>query len=180
MNWLNLIKRSFMETAIKLYSLEYKQAKTYFATALFTLGNIIVPQLCHTVNMGGQTWLPIYLFTLIGAYKYGWCVGLLTAIVSPLLNSALFGMPAWYLLPVILLKSVLLAFIAGLAASRLKKASITLFGGVVFAYQTLGTLGEWILKDNLWLAIQDFRIGIPGMLLQVLGSWLFINHIIRK
>ena len=79
-----------------------------------------------------------------------------------------------------MLKSVLLAFIAGLAASRLKKASITLFGGVVFAYQTLGTLGEWILKDNLWLAIQDFRIGIPGMLLQVLGSWLFINHIIRK
>lgn len=169
-----------METAKKLYSLEYKQAKTYFAATLFTLGNIIVPQLCHMVNMGGQTWLPIYLFTLIGAYKYGWRVGLLTAIVSPLLNSSLFGMPAWSLLPAILLKSVLLALIAGLAASCLKKASITFLGGVVFAYQTLGTLGEWILKDDLWLAIQDFRIGIPGMLLQVLGSWLFINHIIRK
>ena len=60
-----------MEAVIKLYSLGYKQAKTYLAAALFTLGNMIVPQLCHTVHMGGPTWLPIYLFTLIGAYKYG-------------------------------------------------------------------------------------------------------------
>lgn len=50
-----------MEAVIKLYSLGYKQAKTYLAAALFTLGNMIVPQLCHTVHMGGPTWLPIYL-----------------------------------------------------------------------------------------------------------------------
>lgn len=49
-----------MEAVIKLYSLGYKQAKTYLAAALFTLGNMIVPQLCHTVHMGGPTWLPIY------------------------------------------------------------------------------------------------------------------------
>lgn len=36
-----------MEAVIKLYSLGYKQAKTYLAAALFTLGNMIVPQLCH-------------------------------------------------------------------------------------------------------------------------------------
>ena len=45
-----------MEAVIKLYSLGYKQAKTYLAAALFTLGNMIVPQLCHTVHMGGPTW----------------------------------------------------------------------------------------------------------------------------
>lgn len=44
-----------MEAVIKLYSLGYKQAKTYLAAALFTLGNMIVPQLCHTVHMGGPT-----------------------------------------------------------------------------------------------------------------------------
>ena len=36
-----------MEAVIKLYSLGYKQAKTYLAAALFTLGNMIVPQLCR-------------------------------------------------------------------------------------------------------------------------------------
>ena len=88
-----------METTVKLYSLEYREAKTYSLAALFVAGNIVLPQLCHTVHMGGPTWLPIYLFTLVGAYKYGRCVGLLTAVASPLLNSALFGMPAAAVLP---------------------------------------------------------------------------------
>lgn len=52
-----------METTLKLYSLEYNQAKTYMAATLFVLGNIALPQICHTVHLGGPTWLPIYFFT---------------------------------------------------------------------------------------------------------------------
>lgn len=125
-------------------------------------------------------WLPIYFFTLVGAYKYGWKVGLLTAVLSPLANSALFGMPAVAVLPAILLKSVLLAIAAGYVASHFKRASLGLLVGVVLAYQFVGTLGEWAMNGDFWLAIQDFRIGIPGMLFQIFGGWLFINHIIRK
>lgn len=169
-----------MEAVIKLYSLGYKQAKTYLAAALFTLGNMIVPQLCHTVHMGGPTWLPIYLFTLIGAYKYGWRVGLLTAIASPLLNSALFGMPALSSLPAILLKSVLLAGIAGYTAHRFQKVSVFLMLVVVLGYQLLGTLGEWLLKGDFYMASQDFRIGIPGMLIQIFGGYLFVKYLIHK
>ena len=51
---------------------------------------------------------------------------------------------------------------------------------MVLAYQVLGTLGEWALKGDFYLAAQDFRIGIPGMLLQVVGGWLFINRLIRN
>ncbi len=29
-------------------------------------------------------------------------------------------------------------------------------------------------------ACQDFRIGVPGMLMQIFGGWLFINHILRR
>ena len=112
-------------TTLKLYSLEYKEAKTYLMAALFIAGNIVFPQLCHTVNMGGPTWLPIYLFTLVGAYKYGWRVGLLTAVASPFINSAWFGMPVPASLPAILLKSILLAGIAGYTAHRTR--SITVF-----------------------------------------------------
>jgi len=101
-----------METTVKLYSLPYRSVKTYLAASLFALGNIVLPQLFHLMPQGGVTWLPIYFFTLVGAYKYGWRVGLLTAVLSPLVNSALFGMPAVAGLPAILLKSVLLALIA--------------------------------------------------------------------
>lgn len=167
-------------TNVKLYSLKYDNAKTYLAAALFIAGNIVLPQLCHTVSLGGPTWLPIYFFTLVGAYKYGWRVGLLTAAASPLLNSALFGMPPASGLPAILLKSLLLALAAGWTASHTCKASFPLLAAVVLAYQIPGTLGEWAMKGNLYAAVQDFRIGLPGMALQIFGGYLFINHLIRR
>lgn len=167
-------------TTVKLYSLPYNNVKTYLAAILFVLGNLAMPQLFHLMPQGGVIWLPIYFFTLVGAYKYGWRVGLLTAVLSPLVNSALFGMPAMAVLPAILLKSVLLAVAAGYTASHFRKASLGLLLGVVLAYQIVGTLGEWMMKGDFWLAVQDFRIGIPGMLFQIFGGWLFINRIIRK
>ena len=138
-------------TAVKLYSLDYRDAKTYLAAALFVAGNILLPQICHSVPQGGLRWLPIYFFTLVGAYKYGWRVGLLTAVLSPLVNSALFGMPA----------------AAALA-------------GVVLFYQTVGALGEWAFTGSATAAVQDFRIGIPGMLAQAAGGYLIINYLLRK
>lgn len=167
-------------TTLNLYSLEYKAAKTYLVAALFIIGNIVLPQLCHLIPQGGITWLPIYFFTLVGAYKYGWRVGLLTALASPIVNSWLFGMPQVAGLPAILLKSVLLAVFAGMVAARFRKASLWMLLSVVLAYQVVGTLGEWVMKGDFYLAVQDFRIGVPGMLVQVFGGWLFINHIIRK
>lgn len=95
-------------TAVKVYSLDYNDSKTYLFAGLFILGNQALPQIYHLLPQGGLVWLPIYFFTLIGAYKYGWRVGLFTAILSPLLNSALFGMPMVAFLPAILIKSTLL------------------------------------------------------------------------
>ncbi len=169
-----------MESTVKLYAYRYSEARTYLTAALFVLGNIALPQLFHLVPQGGVTWLPIYFFTLVGAYKYGWKVGLLTAIASPLVNSVLFGMPPVSGLPAILLKSALLAAFAGFAASHFQKATLLLLAGVVLSYQVVGTLGEWILKGDFWLAVQDFRIGIPGMLLQVFGGWFVINRLMRR
>ncbi len=167
-------------STVKLYALEYDQAKTYLAAALFVAGNVVLPQLCHLLPRGGAILLPIYLFTLVGAYKYGWRVGLLTAAASPLVNSALFGMPAAAALPAILLKSVLLAGIAGLVAARFRRVTLPLLAVVVMGYQLLGTLGEWALKGDFAAAAQDFRLGIPGMLLQIFGGWAIIRYLIRK
>ena len=80
-------------TTVKFYSLNYNDVKTYWAALLFIVGNILFPQLFHLMPQGGIIWLPIYFFTLIGAYKYGWKVGLLTAILSPIINSLFFDMP---------------------------------------------------------------------------------------
>ena len=123
-------------TTVRLYSLGYGQAKTYWTAFLFVAGNVLLPQLCHLFPLGGVRWLPIYFFTLVGA--------------------------------------------AGFAAARFRKASLGLLAAVVAFYQVAGTLGEWALTGSWHMAVQDFRIGIPGMLLQILGGWLFINRLIRR
>ena len=167
-------------TTVKLYSLEYSRAATYLAAGLFVLGNLALPQLCHMARLGGLTWLPIYFFTLVGAYKYGWRVGLLTAVASPLLNSQLFGMPLVAALPVILLKSTLLALVAGWIAARFRRATLPLLAATVFAYQALGTLGDWAISGDLFGALQTLRIGIPGLLFQIFGGWAVIRFILRR
>ena len=169
-----------MLTTTRLQSLPFRSSKTYVTAALFIIGNILLPQLFHLVPQGGVTWLPIYFFTLVGAYMYGWRVGLLVALASPLINSVLFGMPAVNALPAIIMKSTLLAAMAGYAATRFNKVTPALILAVVLGYQMTGTLGEWALKGDLFLACQDFRIGIPGMLLQVIGGYAVIRLFLKK
>jgi len=170
-----------METkTLNLYSFKYTDIRAYIAAILFITGNIALPQLLHLVPQGGTTWLPIYFFTLIAAYKYGWRVGLMTAVLSPLVNSVLFGMPPVSALPVIVVKSVLLAAAASIAAHRLQRISIPILIGVVLAYQITGTVAEWLICGSWHTAFQDFRIALPGMLLQVFGGYCIIKYIIYK
>jgi len=168
-----------METSVKLYSLSYRETKTYLFGLLFIAGNIILPQLCHLIPGGGLVWLPIYFFTLIAAYKYGLKVGLLTAVLSPLVNSLLFGMPAMALLPVILIKSSLLAIGAAYAANRFKKVSVLAILAAVLFYQVAGILVEWAIVKDFFVAVQDFRMGIPGMLIQVAGGYFLLKAIAK-
>jgi hypothetical protein len=168
-----------METTVKLYSLNYKETKTYMFALLFIAGNIVLPQICHLVPGGGLTWLPIYFFTLIVAYKCGIRVGLLTAILSPLANHVLFGMPLADLLPVILIKSSTLAGSATYTAHRFEKVSLLAIVGVVLAYQVAGTLVEWAIVKNFFVTVQDFRIGIPGILIQIFGGFAVLKAIAK-
>ena len=148
-------------TAVKLYSTGYREAKTYLAAALFVAGNIVLPQICHLVPQGGLRWL-------------------LTAVLSPAVNSALFGMPAAAMLPVILLKSVLLAVAASLAAWRAGRVTLPLLAGVVLFYQLFGSLGEWAWTGSAKAALQDIRIGLPGMLAQVFAGYAVLRYLLRN
>lgn len=167
-------------STLKLYALDYGRAKTYLLVALFVVGNLLLPQLLHLLPEGGATWLPIYLFTLIGGYKYGWRVGLLTALLSPVLNTLIFGMPTAAMLPTILVKSTLLALLAGHVAQRTQRASLLLLASVILGYQLLGSLVEWLFTGSLVQALRDLRLGIPGMLLQLFGGWAVINYLLRE
>lgn len=153
--------------------------RTWLISAAFIAGNIILPQLCHLMPQGGLIWLPIYFFTLVGAWLYGWKAGIIIALASPLVNSLLFGMPAPGAVIAISLKSALLAIAAGYAGSVRPKGGILALIAVVIAYQTVGCAAEWLMSGSLTSALQDFRLGIPGMLLQIFGGFVAIRCLLR-
>lgn len=150
---------------------------TYIFSAMFVIGNILLPQLCHLVPQGGLMLLPIYFFTFVGAYCYGINLGLLTAVLSPVVNSMLFGMPPAAALPAILVKSVSLAVVASYVAHRSQRVSLGLLALVVVAYQLVGMAFEYVYTGSLYAALQDVRLGIPGLLMQVLLGYAFIKKI---
>ncbi len=164
-----------MEREIKIYNLGLSELKTYLFVFLFVTGNILLPQLCHLIPDGGKVFLPIYFFTLIASYKYGVKVGLMTAVLSPVINSLLFGMPALAVLPAILTKSVVLALAASFVANKTHKVSLINLLIVILTYQCIGTLAEWAMTSSFNLAIQDFRIGVPGMILQLFGTYFWVT-----
>lgn len=165
---------------VALYQLSYSQLKTYLIAAAFIVGNIALPQLCHLMPQGGLIFLPIYFFTLVAAYKYGFTVGLTTAVLSPLVNSALFGMPPAAALPIILIKSVTLAVAAAWIARKTSKVSLLTVALAVIAYQLIGSLAEWAMTGSIEKASQDIVLGWPGCLIQIVGGYLVLRYLLRK
>ncbi|MDR2653465.1 MAG: ECF transporter S component [Prevotellaceae bacterium] len=168
-----------MDTTVKLYSLSYKETRTYLFSLIFIAGNILLPQICHLLPNGGFMWLPIYFFTLIAAYKYGIGVGLLTAIASPLANSLLFGMPPAGMLPIIIVKSVLLAVAAAYAAHLSGKVSLLAIAAAVVVYQVIGTLVEWAIVADFFRALTDLKIGYPGLLVQIFLGYAVLKALVK-
>lgn len=166
-----------MAATAKLYTYDFKSVRTYMFATIFIAGNLILPQLVHFIPNGGPTLLPIYFFTLIAGYKYGIRVGLLTAVLSPALNSLLFGMPFMAALPVILVKSALLATAAGVAARYFGKINLLGIFLSIVAYQLIGSGIEWIILQDFGAAMQDFRMGFPGMLIQLFGGYAVLKTI---
>ena len=151
-------------------NLSVVNVRTYLFAVLFVGGNMLLPQLCHLMPDGGKIFLPIYFFTLIASYKFGLKVGILTAVLSPLCNHLLFGMPPAGMLPVLLVKSTLLALVGAIVADRSQR---------VVAYQVLGGIAEWLIASDLSAALQDFKIGFPGMLLQVVLGWVILKGLAK-
>ena len=162
-----------MEASARLYTLSYSEAKTYMCAAIFVACNLVLPQVFHLIPQGGIIFAPLSLVILAGAYKLGWRVGLIAALASPLVNHLLTGMPEWNVLPVMTFKLVALALVAGFTAQHFKLVTLPLLIGVVLVAELIGGLGELALTGGIEATVQDFTVGWPGLLLQVIGAYLF-------
>lgn len=140
-----------------------------FMALMLTAGNVLLPMLCHIAGIAGPVLLPIYFFTLAGVCLYGWRVGLVTALLSPLISYLLTGMPADAMLLTVTVKSLLMVGAAALVLRHTGRVSLLSLVAIVCLYQGAGCLFEWALTGNAGIAIGHLHTGLPGMLLQIVG-----------
>ncbi len=74
-------------------SLNLGEARLYVATAAMVAGNILLPLALHQIPDAGRMFLPIFFFTLIAGWRFGAQAAVLTAMLSPVANPFLTGMP---------------------------------------------------------------------------------------
>ncbi|MBO5677159.1 MAG: ECF transporter S component [Bacteroidaceae bacterium] len=152
-----------MEYLPQASTLTLSNARTYLFAVLFTVGNVVLPQLCHLLPQGGLIFQPLYFFTLIAACRFGWRVALLTAVASPLINSLLFAMPSGAMLPVVLIKSVVLALGVSYAMTRKVRNPQLMAIIVILGAHLLGAITEWALLSSM----NTLKYCLPGAVLQV-------------
>lgn len=155
----------------------FSDARLYLIALGFAAGNLLLPMAVHTIPNGGLIFLPLFFFTLIAAYAEGVNAGLLVALASPLLNYAMTGMPDMTMLPIVLFKSLFIAVGAAILARRLSRVHLAAIAGLVVAMQALGALLEWVLSGSLSQALHAAWLGIPGMILMVVGGYILLRWI---
>jgi len=151
--------------------------KLYLFAFAFALGNLLLPMAVHTIPSGGMIFLPLFFFTLIAAYSDGLLAGILVALLSPLLNHAVTGMPALIMLPTVLFKSLLVAGLAALVSERLRKISFLAIAGIVIAMQVFGGLFDYFISGNAARAIASVTLGFPGMVIMTILGYALLRVI---
>lgn len=157
-------------------TLEFRltNVETYLKSLLFIAANVALPHLFHLVQGGGIMFLPIYFFTMCGTLYYGWRVGLLTALFSPLIGNLLFGAPATAMLPDMVLKGVTLVLVASLMMAKNRRfAILNPIIAVVASWVVVGIVEAPFMGASY--AFQDFVTGLPGMALMTVGGMVTLR-----
>jgi thiamine transporter ThiT len=142
------------------------------------LGNVALPFAFHQIPNGGRMFLPIFFFTLIAGWRFGLTAGLFTALLSPLANHVLTGMPTTAMLPVLILQSALLGTLAAVVASRGRKTTLALLALVVVLHQTLVLLPVLLASGPL-ACLTALQVRAPGLMLQLVGGFLVLALLMR-
>jgi len=169
-------KISFNMTISNAKSLTLGNPVIYLWTALFVAGNVLFPQLCHMMPDGGKALLPIMLFTLIAAARFGIYAGLMTALLSPLASFLIFGTPEGTILAAVLTKSMVIALVFGLWKSSGRTFNYGIMLLLILGVQLFCFVIEGAFMSGFATAWSDLLLSWPGMLLQLLGGMFVVKY----
>jgi len=161
--------------------LRYTEIRSYVFTGVFTLLAVAVPWGFHQFHLAGATFLPMHIFVLIAGLLFGWRVGLVVGLLTPLASYAVSGMPVLQILPQIVVELGVYGLVAGMLRERFNlRVAWALLGamvagrlalclGALVIYLILGEVYSPLgLEANpllmVWAVIKQ---GGPGIVIQL-------------
>lgn len=158
---MNTISRTGAASALK--------ASTYLWAAVFVAGNVILPQVFHSINLGGQAFLPIMLFTVIAAARFGTLPAILTAVLSPLVSMLITGMPSGEMMVSLMVRSLILAAAIGTWKQYKGGFSILSIIALVAGSHLAGLLVDGIAFFGFQASWSLLLMSWPGILIQTIA-----------
>ncbi|MFH1366736.1 MAG: ECF transporter S component [Patescibacteria group bacterium] len=155
----NILERAIIKVTV---------LKQIMFIVIFTALSVALPWFCHQFNLAGPIFLPMHFFVLMAGLLFGWRVGLITGLLTPLASYAFSGMPIVAILPVIILEVMAYGFFAGWLREKKMDLWLTLILALVFG-KTVLFFSAWIFMpvnpaNYLFTAV---KTGLPGILIQL-------------
>jgi hypothetical protein len=155
----NILEKSIIKVTV---------LKQIMFIVIFTVLSVALPSFCHQFNLAGQAFLPMHFFVLMAGLLFGWRVGLMTGLLTPLVSFATSGLPIASILPAVTLEVMAYGFFAGLLREKKMDLWLAFILALVFG-KTVLFFSAWILMpvnpaSYLYTAI---KTGLTGILLQL-------------
>jgi len=163
-------------------TLKWDSIRAYLFICCFISLGVLVPWICHQFHLAGPTFLPMHYFVLIAGLLFGWRVGLITGLLTPLASYGISDMPVINTLPQVVIELSAYGALAGLLREKLTfRMPWSLLGAMIggrlallllslimyifigYSYSPVGV--ETGPLQTLWVVVKQ---GWPGILIQLL------------
>lgn len=165
----NILEKSIFKVSV---------LKQIMFIVIFTALSVALPAFCHQFNLVGPIFLPMHFFVLISGLIFGWRVGLMTGLLTPLVSFASSGMPLPSLMPMITLEVMAYGFFAGFLREKKIDLWLALILALVFG-KTVLFFSAWILMsaNPVNYVFTAIKTGLPGILIQLALLPFFVKTV---
>ena len=118
--------------------LKYADIRSYIFASAFVLLAVATPWVFHQFYLAGPTFLPMHIFVFVAGLLFGWRVGLMVGLLTPLASYAVSGMPLLPVLPQIVVELSVYGLVAGILREKLNLRVVwSLLGAMIAGRLTL-------------------------------------------
>lgn len=147
-------------------------------TALSIALGIVLPMTLHAIPNAGSIFLPMHIPVFICGLAIGWPYGLICGIATPLLSSAITGMPPAPILPAMVFELAVYGVVSGWLYKKLHKHHavtalyVSLAGAMLLGRVVMGVVQAFIFNIGnysvqTWVTA-SFVTALPGIAIQLI------------